>query len=107
MNAYRISIYDEGTLGVAQSYEAILLLQPAEQQTQSDTNHRTNHCNHSSLEEEDTRNLLVIGTQLPDSVAITQRLIEVACKVLQNSFQKYFCFDLMGKYFLFFSFIIL
>lgn len=51
--------------------------------------------------------LLVIGTQLPDSVAITQRLIEVACKVLQNSFQKYFCFDLMGKYFLFFSFIIL
>ena len=65
MNAYRISIYDEGALRVAQSYEAILLLQPAEQQTQSDTNHRTNHCNHSSLEEEDTRNLLVIGTQIP------------------------------------------
>ncbi|XP_063061421.1 integrator complex subunit 4 [Engraulis encrasicolus] len=30
--------------------------------------------------------LLVIGTQLPDSVAITQRLIEVACKHLSDTY---------------------
>ena len=51
-------------LRVAQSYETILLLEPAEQQAQSDTYHGTNHRNHSSLEEEDTGNLLVIGTQI-------------------------------------------
>ncbi|KAL2096483.1 hypothetical protein ACEWY4_008631 [Coilia grayii] len=42
--------------------------------------------------------LLVIGTQLPDSVAITQRLIEVACKHLSDTYfgVRNKCLQLLG-----------
>ena len=64
MNAHRIGINDKRTFRITQSHKAILLLQPAEQQTQPDAYHGTYHGYHSSLKKEDMRYLLIVGTQI-------------------------------------------
>lgn len=41
MYAYGIGVYHEGSAAIAEMYEAELLLQPAEEQTQQDAYHGT------------------------------------------------------------------
>ena len=66
MNADRVSIYNEVAGLVAQSDNAIGLLQPTKQQTYCYSKHSTSHRNHASLEEEYTAYLLVIGSEIAE-----------------------------------------
>ena len=64
MDADGVGIDDERALAVAEAYEAVLLLQPAEQQAQENANDSAQKRDEATLEEEDTRYLAVGGAEV-------------------------------------------
>ena len=66
MNTDRIGIDHEGSLRGAQADNTILLLQPAEQQSDGNTQDCSDGTDHSSFEKEDTCNLTVGSAQITE-----------------------------------------
>ena len=64
MHAYGISIDNECAVAVAQTYHTILLLEPAKQKSERDTDKRTYSRNHTSFKKKDANNLLIGGSEI-------------------------------------------
>jgi hypothetical protein len=59
MHAHRIGIHDKRTLRFPQTHDTVFLLQPAEQQSDGNACHSTQHTDHAAFKQEDTYYLLV------------------------------------------------
>ena len=67
MDADGIGVDDEISRGGTEAHQSVLLLEPTEQQAEKDTDNSTDGGDQSALEEEDTDDLTIAGTEVTES----------------------------------------